>query len=302
MEFTSYSYIDIVISGVLALIMFGIGISLTFSSFKNIFISPKSLLIGLFAQMIVLPSLVFCIVYFVDIPLSFKVGFMILASCPGGTTSGFLTYFFKGNVALSISLTSINSIITLFSIPFIVNLGLNAFLGKSTTFHLPYLETIIQIFIVAIIPAAFGILLRKNYEGFAKRIQKPLNSILIVLLALIFIIKLFANEKHGGTGITEIEILQILPIALVINVLAFSSGYLISQLLKLNLKTAYTVGVEVAMQNTTLAFLVASALLRNQEMVKPAIIYSMFSFWSAIVFTFIVKYFNKVKLINEFND
>ncbi|MBL0119548.1 MAG: hypothetical protein IPP89_11325 [Saprospiraceae bacterium] len=129
-----------------------------------------------------------------------------------------------------------------------------------------------------------------------------MNSILIVLLALIFIIKLFANEKHGGTGITEMEILQILTIALVINVLAFSSGYLISQLLKLNLKTAYTVGVEVAMQNTTLAFLVASALLRNQEMVKPAIIYSMFSFWSAIVFTFIVKYFNKVKLINEFND
>lgn len=301
MELNSYSSIDLFISGVLSLIMFGIGLSLTFENFKNVFLSPKSLIIGLIAQMILLPIIAFFVVYFIDMPLSFKVGFIILASCPGGTTSGFITYFFKGNVALSISLTSVNSILTLFSIPFIVNLGLLAFFGKTTTFHLPYFETIIQIFAVAIIPALLGIIIRMRYELFALKIQKPLKYLLIILLAFVFIIKFFANETQGGTGISSDEILKIIPYALVINILAFVSGYLFSKILKLDLKTAYTVGIEVTMQNTTLAFLVAGTLLQNQDMVKPSLIYSMFSFWTAILFTLVLKKVKKIKLLDEFN-
>lgn len=282
--------------------MFGIGLSLTFSNIKNIFVSPKSLFIGLIAQMIVMPVIAFCVVYFIDIPLSFKVGFIILASCPGGTTSGFITYFFKGDVALSISLTSVNSLITLVSIPFIVNLGLIVFLGKTTPFHLPYLETIVQIFMVAIIPALLGIILRTKYAFFALKIQKPLKIVLIILLAFVFCIKFFANETQGGTGISTDEIIQLFPYALIINILGFASGYLISRFSKLNLQIAYTIGVEVAMQNTTLAFLVAGTLLQSQDMVKPSLIYAMFSFWSAILFTLALKKNKKIKIFNEFND
>lgn len=302
MEFNSYTSIDLFISGVLALIMFGIGLSLTFSSFRNLFFAPKSLIIGLAAQMIFLPLLAFGTVFFADIPLHFKVGFIILASCPGGTTSGFITYFFKGNVALSISLITVNSLITLFSIPFIVNLGLWVFLGKTSAFHLPYLESLIQIFAIAVIPVMAGILVRKGYEDFALGIQKPLKTVLIILLALVFIIKLFANENQGGTGISSDEIAIILPYSLLINVLAFVIGFFTGKFSKLDTRNSYTIGVEVTMQNTTLAFLVAGTLLQNQDMVKPSLIYSMFSFWTAIIFTYVLKKTFKTKLMEDFKD
>jgi BASS family bile acid:Na+ symporter len=301
MEFTAYTSIDILISVVLSLIMFGIGLSLTFSNFKQIFVSPKSLIIGLLAQMVILPVIAFCVVYYADIPSSLKVGFIILAACPGGTTSGFITYFFKGNVALSISLVAINSLITLVSIPFIVNIGLHIFLGETTSFHLPYFETIIQIFMVAIAPALMGVMVRKRYEAFANKIRKPLKGILIVLLAFVFTVKFFASESEGGTGISKSEIIQIIPYALIINIVAFFAGYLFSRLFKIDIKTAFTVGIEVTMQNTTLAFLVAGTLLQHQNMVKPSLVYSMFSFFTAIVFTYFIKRTNKVRLFDEFD-
>ena len=124
MEIISDSYIDYLISLVLAAIMFGLGLSLTFSNFKQIMLRPKAFFVGLGAQMIFLPLVAFLILLFSGLPDVFKVGIMILAVCPGGTTSGFVTYLFKGNVALSISLTVVNSILTLFTIPFVVNLAL----------------------------------------------------------------------------------------------------------------------------------------------------------------------------------
>ncbi len=302
MEFSSYSYIDILISGVLALIMFGIGLSLTPLSFKNIFVYPKSILIGLSSQMIALPLITFCAVYFADISLPLKVGFIILAACPGGTTSGFITYFFKGNVALSISLTAVNSFLTLLSIPFIVNIALYYFLVSKTEIRLPFLETVLQIFSVAIVPAALGVWVRVKKESFALNIQKPLKIILIFLLAIVFLIKFFAGEKQGGTGITTDEIMKIIPYALLINILGFAYGMFSGLLPKLGTKTSFTIGIEVAMQNTTLAFLVAGTLLQNQDMVKPSLIYSMFSFWTAILYGLIVKYLHKVKSFDEFKS
>lgn len=302
MELRSYSAIDLVISGVLALIMFGIGLSLTFGSFREIFTAPRSLLAGLFAQMVLLPAMAFLVVWPSDLPPVLKVGFIILAACPGGTTSGFITYFFKGNVALSISLTSVNSLLTLFSIPFIVNIGLAVFLGKTTPFHLPYLETILQIFAVAIIPALLGVWVRMRWETFAEKIRKFLKVFLIIMLAVVFTIKFFAGESQGGTGITRSEVLELLPFALAVNILGFVIGVVFGHLLRLGPKTSYTIGVEVTMQNTTLAFLVAGTLLQSQDMVKPSLIYSMFSFWTAILFSFLLKAIHRIRLFDEFKE
>ena len=168
-----YSFIDILISTVLAFIMFGVGLSLTSTSFKNVFLYPKSLVIGLSSQIIVLPIIAFTITYFSNLPLPFKVGLIILSSCPGGTTSGFITYFFKGNAALSITFTSINSFITLFTIPSIVNLSLAFYYGKTTEIHLSYMETIVQIFSVTIVPAIIGVLVRSYRPVFAIKTQRP---------------------------------------------------------------------------------------------------------------------------------
>lgn len=280
----------------------GVGLSLTAANFRNIFVYPKPLLIGLTSQIIVLPVIAFLISFFSNMPLPFRVGLIILAACPGGTTSGILTYLFKGNVALSITFTSVNSIITLFTIPFIVNLSLLYYFGHSTIIHLSYIETIIQIFSVTIIPAGIGALIRSYRPEFAIKAQRPVKYLLVVALAVIFIIYFFGGNKAGGTGITTREILNILPYALLLNALCMFWGFFLGKFTGLGTMNSYTIGIEASVHNTTLAFLVAGTLLHNQDMIKPSLIYAMFSFWTAVIYSYIIKKVNRTAIFSDFRD
>jgi bile acid:Na+ symporter, BASS family len=299
---SSYTLIDMLLSLTLAFIMLGVGLSLTTESFRKLFLFPRPLIIGLLSQLIILPLIAFTISYFSGMSLPLKVGLIILASCPGGTTSGLLTYYFKGNVALSITFTSINSIVTLFTIPFIVNLSLLFYYGKTTLIHLSYIETIIQIFIITIIPACIGVLIRTYKPVFALKAQRPVKVLLTIALAFVFIILFFAGNNKGGTGITMDEVVSILPYALLLNVLCMSWGFLLGQLTRLGTSNSYTIGIEASVHNTTLAFLVAGTLLHNPEMEKPALIYAMFSFWTAVLYSIAVKKIHGVKIFSDFKS
>jgi len=283
-----HSYIDVLISVVLAAIMFGLGLSLTLSNFKDIIKFPRAFFVGLASQMIFLPAIAFVILLFADIPGPFKVGIMILAACPGGTTSGFVTYLLKGNVALSIALTVINSFLTLFTIPFIVNFSLKYYLHQEVEIHLPFFESVTQIFLITLLPAILGLFVRKTKPLFATAIQKYLKFILIALLALVYTIKFFAGDQHGGSGITVDEVWTILPYALIFNILCFVFSIGFGKLTKLKIRDAFTIALEVSLHNTTLALLIGGTFLQSQDMIKPALIYTMFSFWTAIIFGFII--------------
>jgi bile acid:Na+ symporter, BASS family len=302
MVLSSYTLIDVLLSLTLAFIMLGVGLSLTTESFRTLFLFPRPLVVGLLSQLIILPVIAFLISYFSDLSLPLKVGLIILASCPGGTTSGLLTYYFKGNVALSITFTSINSILTLFTIPFIVNLSLLFYYGKTTLIHLSYLETIIQIFIITIIPAFIGVLIRTYRPVFALKAQRPVKVLLTIALAIVFIILFFAGNKKGGTGITTEEVLNILPYALLLNVLCMTWGFVLGLITRLGLSNAFTIGIEASVHNTTLAFLVAGTLLHNPEMEKPALIYAMFSFWTAVLYSIVVKKANGIRIFSDFKS
>lgn len=302
MVLSSYTLIDVLLSLTLAFIMLGVGLSLTTESFRNLFLFPRPLVVGLLSQLIILPVIAFLISYFSDLSLPLKVGLIILASCPGGTTSGLLTYYFKGNVALSITFTSINSILTLFTIPFIVNLSLLFYFGKTTLIHLSYIETIIQIFVITIIPAFIGVLIRTYRPVFALKAQRPVKVLLTIALAIVFIILFFAGNKKGGTGITTEEVLNILPYALLLNVLCMSWGFILGLITRLGLSNSFTIGIEASVHNTTLAFLVAGTLLHNPEMEKPALIYAMFSFWTAVLYSIVVKKANGIGIFSDFKS
>lgn len=291
---------DFLVSGVLATIMFGVGLSINLKDLRNILHSPKPFWLGLFAQMILLPLIAFAVIYFTDMPPALKVGFIILAACPGGTTSGFITVLYRGNVALSVALTTINSILTLFTIPFLVNLALTIFLGRHSPFNLPFLETFLQIFFVTLLPAATGVYLRYRYDDLADKIQKPVKTAMIILFAGVYSIIAFADESKGGSGIRLAEAIEIFPYALVINLLGFIAGLVMGMIGKTGLRSSFTMGIEVALQNTTLALLVAGTILQSNEMVKPALVYALFSFWTALLYGVVVKKYNKAKLFGEF--
>jgi len=302
MELASYTFLDILLSMILAFIMLGVGLSLTPASFRDLVLFPKPLIIGLTSQIVILPVIAFLISFFSNMPLPAKVGLIILASCPGGTTSGVITYFFRGNVALSIIFTSVNSILTLFTIPFIVNLSLMFYYGQTTKIHLSYLETIIQIFTITIIPAFIGVIIRTYRPEFALKAQRPLKFLLGIALAVVFIILFFAGNKTGGTGISKKEILNILPYALLLNALCMAWGFFLGVITKLGIKNSYTIGIEASVHNTTLAFLVAGVLLHNPDMVKPSLIYAMFSFWTAFIYSMIIKKMSGIRIFSDFTS
>ena len=297
MEIISYSFIDILIGFVLASIMFGLGLSVTETNFKDIIFSPRAFFIGLGSQMIALPIIAYIILLFSNLPDAFKVGIMILAACPGGTTSGFVTFLFKGNVALSISLTAINSLLTIFTIPVIVNIALRHYMKQEIELHLPLLNSIIQIFLVTLFPAALGVFVRKVKPIIAQMLQKHIKYILMALLATVYAIKFFAGERHGGTGITLAEIWMIIPYAFIFNVACFVFSIAFGKMTRLTIRDAFTIAIEVSLHNTTLALLIAGTLLQNQDMVKPALIYSMFSFWSALLFGLITIWLYKKQFV-----
>ncbi len=278
--------VDLAVSTVLGLIMFGIGLSLTAGDFTRIIRYPKALLSALGAQMLGLPILAFLINLIVPLPAELKVGFIILAASPGGATSGFLTYLWRGNVALSLSITSINSFLTLFSIPLVVNLGLRVFMGRETDLHLPFWETVQHIFFITIIPASIGVYVRHRFPIFADKIRIPAKYVMLVFLAIVFLIKMFAGESHGGAGLTLEDFIRISPVALIQNAACLLFGYFFMYYMGLTHPSRLTAAMESGVQNTTLAFLIASNMLGMQEMVKPALVYSLYSFWTACLFAY----------------
>ncbi len=287
--YSSYSAIDFLISSVLAIIMMGIGLSLSISDFKKLFNQPLSLIIALAVQLFIIPVIAYVIASVSDCNASEKVGIVIVSLCASGASSNLITHLFKGNVALAISMTSINSFITLLSIPLLANLTLNLFMGVDARIQLPVPETITQIFVVTIIPAAIGVYIRSKRETAAKLLEKPLKYVLTFLLFVVFTIKIFFSKQSGGTGISLTETLQILPYMLVLNFMAMAVGILIAKLFRRNFIDQFTISIEVGLHNTALALLIGGTILKNPEIEKPAVVYAMFSFFTAVVFIFLVK-------------
>ncbi|MBL7775536.1 MAG: bile acid:sodium symporter family protein [Saprospiraceae bacterium] len=278
--------VDLAVSAVLGLIMFGIGLSLTAGDFLRIVRYPRAFFSALGAQMLGLPVIAFVISLIAPLPAALKVGFIILSASPGGATSGFLTYLWRGNVALSLSITSVNSFLTLFSIPVVVNIGLQVFMGRETDLHLPFWDTVQHIFFITVIPASLGVAVRHRYPYFAELISKPAKYIMLVLLAIVFLIKMFAGENYGGAGLGWHDFMVITPVALVQNASCLLFGYFFLMYMGAPHPSRLTAAMESGVQNTTLAFLIASNMLGNQEMVKPALVYSLYSFWTACLFAY----------------
>ena len=282
-------FVDVLLKAALILVMFNVGLSLKFRDFEEVFKKPKKLFVGLFSQIILLPLLAFLILELSNLPVGLKIGILILAVCPGGTASNFVSYLTKVDTPLSVSLTSSNTIITLFSIPLILNLFLGFYYGSSPTVSMPFFETFLNLLIIILIPVFLGILVKEKREKKAYNIERYLKIISIVALASVFIIKFFAPVSNGGTGIGIEEVLFILPVLLVFHLSSLFMGYFNSRLFKINNKSYVTIGIEVGLQNTGLALLVGATILENDLMSQPALVYGLFSFFTTLLYGFLMK-------------
>ncbi len=282
--------IDLLLSVVIALIMFGIGASLRFADFGRIFSNPKGLLLGLSLQMVMLPLLVGILVALIPMPAAFKVGFIVLSLCPGGATSNFISYLLRLETALSISLTSINTVLILATIPLGTSLALELFYHSGSPITLPVGDTMVNVFLVVLLPALAGVAFNPSTA-----VEPVLKVVNIVLLAAVFGVKFFADERTGGSGLGLQEILFLLPIALAIHLITMIGSFFVSKKVLNSLSNATTIGIEVGLQNTTLALMITATLLNNNPMSQPILVYALFSFFTTLIFGFIARNDGKIR-------
>lgn len=274
---------------VIGIIMFNLGLSLRLRDFRRILQNPTSFFVGLFSQMVVLPALAFGIASLSGLSPETRVGIVIIAACPGGAVSNLITYYLKGNVPLSISLTSVNSFLILITIPLIVHLGLNTFMTEASYIEMPVLYTISRVFLMIIIPVIVGMIVRARARKTADKMEGFLKYATVVLLAIVYSFVIF--EKNGGSMTSLEQYLKITPWVFALNVIGMSMGYILARLFRFGIARQITLSVEVGIQNSALAITIASgaAFLGNHEMAIPAVVYGMFTFFNAVIFGLIIK-------------
>ncbi len=279
---------------VIAFIMLGVGLSLTINDFLLVFKKPLLILIGLFCQLIILPLIAITIVSSIDIAPEFKVGIVIISACPGGATSNLITHLLKGNVALSIALTAFNSIITLVSIPFIVGLALRLFYHDTASIQLPLGETMLKIFFMTVIPVFIGILIRQKYPVLTEKLEYPLRFVMVTLLAGVYLIAALKSDldpTNKGGGI--FNYLYLFPYVFALNIFGMITGVVVARIMRYKKRIQITYAIEIGIQNSALGITIASGttFLNNNAMAIPALIYALFTFFSAILFGWLLKRF-----------
>ena len=270
----------------IAFIMFGIGINLKFVDFKRTFNRPKAIITGLAAQMILLPIIAFILNIFFDIDPIYKVGFVLIAACPGGTTSNLVTLFLRGRLALSVSLTTVNSFLILFTIPLITHLALFLYVGSDTNIEMPVLESMANMMLTILLPTLIGMIYGHLFPGSVERLKKIINVSMTLFLLFVFI-GIFLFEDVGSANFSDYVFLFI-P-AFLLNLISMFTGYFLSLAVGIRNRGRFTIAIQVGLQNSALAVYVASKLLGQSEMAVVAIIYGSFTLFSTSFWAYIMK-------------
>ncbi len=274
--------ITIMLPLALAIIMIGLGLELTPKDFARVSKHPKAVLTALFCQLVLLVGLAFIICKVLELPPLLSVGLMLLAASPGGSTANLFSYLFKGDIALNITLTAINSVIAAFTLPLIVNFAIQHFLndGQQITMQL---SKIIQVFAIILIPVAIGMLLRHYAPRFSEKLNKPLRIFSVAFLILIIvgaIAKERANimEYLGQVGLATI----------IFCICSLVIGYFIPRLMGINSAQARACAFEIGIHNSTLAMTIALTVIANSAVAMPAAVYSIFMYIFAAIFGFMI--------------
>ncbi len=256
----------------LFIIMFGMGMTLTPGDFLRVAQRPKAKLTGLFCQMILLPLIAWGLVVLFDLSGELAVGMLLIAACPGGATSNILSHLAKGDTALSVTLTAITSIVTVFTIPLIVGSGLEHYMGEGSEISINIKETMLQLVVITILPISLGMVLHHLKPALTNKMGPGFNVFSLVILALIIVALVVKEEDLGG------QFRQAgLPVV-TLNLLTLGAGFGFSLLMRLNMRQRVTIAIEGGIQNGTLALTVALGILGSQSIAVPAVVYSLIMF------------------------
>jgi BASS family bile acid:Na+ symporter len=269
----------------LGIIMLGLGLTLTVADFTRVARFPRPVLIGLSCQMLILPWVCLLVAEVYDLPPELAVGLMLLAASPGGATANLFSHLARGDVALNITLTAINSVLSLVTLPFIVNFSMAHFMGEGRMIPLQAAK-VIQVFAIVLVPVAVGMAIRAARPGLAERLNRPVKIMSITFLVVIVVGTLIAERGIVGDAVRQIGLA-----ALTFNLASMLIGYLVPRAARVEKRQAIAIGMEIGIHNATLAIAIASGatLLNNPVMALPAAIYSILMFFTAAGFAALVN-------------
>ncbi len=262
----------------IAMIMLAMGLGLVVDDFRRVFEKPRAVLVGLGAQILVLPALGFAVAFGFGLRPELAVGLVLLTACPGGAHSNLYASFARADVALSVTLTAVSGFITILTIPPLVRLATTVFATGGEVPELPILDTTLRIFAVMAVPVALGMLIRARTERWAGRLEKAVKGVAIVLLALIVV----GSIARQSENVAEFAKQAGLPV-LVLNVVAMLVGYVAAARARLPRPQRRTITLEVGIQNGALAFALAAGLLDSVAVAIPAILYSILVYFTGAV-------------------
>jgi BASS family bile acid:Na+ symporter len=258
----------------LAVIMFGLGLALTVADFRRVATEPRAVAAALAAQLLLLPALCFGLVLALGLDPVLAVGMMLLAASPGGTTATLFSHLFRGDIALNITLTAVNSVIAVVTLPVVVNLAIGWFrpdVGDGSV-GLQFDKTA-QVFAVVLVPVVLGMLVRRWRPRFADAAERPVRILSAVVLVAVIVGAVLGERERIGTYLADIGIA-----AALFCVASLTIGYLVPRLVRVDHARSVASAFEVGVHNSTLAIAVAVSVLGSSALAVPAAVYGVIMF------------------------
>lgn len=266
----------------LGIIMFGLGLSLTPEDFRRVARSPKPVIVALVCQLLLLPLICFALVKLLDLPALLAIGMMLLAASPGGTSANLFSHLFRGDVALNVSLTAVNSVICIFTLPLITNLAISHY-DQDDSVSLQFAK-VVEVFAIVLVPVAIGMLVRAKATAFALRMDRPVRIGSAVILAVLVLGILADQAENVGDYLADVGVAAALFCAISLVV-----GYLVPKVFGVREEQAIASSMEIGVHNATLAIYVAVEVLDNTEISVPAAVYSVFMFVFAAIWGYLIS-------------
>ena len=277
--------VDVILPLVLSVMMYTMGLTLRVEDFRRVGRKPKAFVLGVVNQMLVLPAAVFVLVSLSGLGPEFAVGFMILATCPGGITSNVMCHYARGDTALSVSLTAIVSLVSFMTLPFIVAWSMGHFMGAGPAADFPMGRIVLSLFVINVVPVGLGMLTLSKLPGLATRIAPWFDRITVVLFIVVVV---GAVQKNWDLFVANVADLGTMSLVICVAMLAI--GFLTARMAKLDKRHATAISLETGVQNAATAILIGGTILGSEMLYLPGAIYGVCMYLPAVLLLFYARF------------
>lgn len=277
--------VSLFLPGVLGLIMFGMGLSLVPNDFYRLLSYPRAAAIGFIGQIIFLPCVAWFFCHLFSLRPEYAVGLMTLSACAGGAISNLIVYMARGDIALSVTLTALSSVTTVFTIPLIVAFSMQTFMPVEQAEKLDVLGMNARLFMISLLPVLIGMLIRHLFSEWAINAEQKISRLTAIIFVVIVIGIIYQERANFFLMITELG-----PVSMAMNVTTMAVGFIVARLLQVGFRQASSISIEIGVQNSATGIYIGATLLQSAQIASVSAAYSIVMMLNAALFIMWVRH------------